>query len=141
MNKAVRFTGTIDYRQLIPLMKMEEGLTETLSQLRGSVRLAVCTNRSTSMDAVLESFNLGSYFDFVMTAAKASFPKPHPDPLLRLLAYFGLKTHEVVFIGDSTIDSQAAAAAGVPFVAYRAELPATARIERHEEILDLLLKL
>jgi len=135
---AVSFTGSIDYRQLIHLMKMEDGLAATLAQLKGMVHLAVCTNRSTSMDAVLERFNLAGYFSLVMTAARASFPKPHPDPLNRILAHYGLQPAEALFVGDSAVDAQAAAAAGVPFVAYKAELPGMARIDRHEELLLLL---
>jgi phosphoglycolate phosphatase len=138
---AVRFTGSIDYRQLIHLMKMEEGLAATLEQLKGMVHLAVCTNRSSSMDAVLEGFNLAGYFSFVMTAARASFPKPHPDPLNRILVHYGLQPGEALFVGDSAVDAQAAAAAGVPFVAYKADLPGMARIERHEELLALLSEL
>lgn len=138
---AVRIAGAINYRKLIPMMKMESGLEATLAKLAGRVHLAVCTNRSTSMEAVLEGFNLAGYFSFVMTAAKASFPKPHPDPLNRILAHYDLKPEEALFVGDSVVDSQAAAAAGVSFVAYKAELPGMARIERHEELLSLLSEL
>jgi hypothetical protein len=70
--EAVRFAGTIDYRRLIPLMKMEEGFRATLEELQKKVSLAVCTNRSTSMEAVLEGFELESYFSFVMTAARST---------------------------------------------------------------------
>jgi len=136
--RAVRFAGSIDYRSLIPLMRMEEGFRSTLDELKGRVDLAVCTNRSTSMDAVLEGFGLDSYFSFVMTAAKSILPKPHPEPLLRILDHYGLSAKEALFVGDSAVDSQAAAAAGVPFVAYKADLPGIARIDRHEEILELI---
>jgi len=136
--RAVRFAGTIDYRRLIPLMRMEDGFRSTLDELKGRVDLAVCTNRSTSMDAVLEGFGLDSYFSFVMTAAKSTLPKPHPEPLLRILDHYGLSADEALFVGDSAVDSQAAAAAGVPFVAYKADLPGMARIDRHEEILELI---
>jgi len=135
---AVRFAGTIDYSELFHLMKIESGLLETLEYLKGRVDLAVCTNRSTSMDAVLDGFNLSAYFSCVMTAARASFPKPHPDPLLRILANYGIKAEEALFVGDSAVDSQAADAAGVPFVSYRSELKCMARINSHEEIIALL---
>ncbi len=138
---AARFAGSIDYRKLIHLLKMEPGFAATLEQLKGRVYLAVCTNRSISMEALLEGFNLSGYFSFVMTAAKASFPKPHPDPLNRILAHYGLHPEEALFVGDSAVDSQSAAAAGVPFVAYKADLPGMARIERHEELLLLLSEL
>jgi len=135
---AAAFASTIDYYSLIHLMKIESGLVETLQQLKGRIQLAVCTNRSTSMDAVLEGFNLSGFFSFVMTAAKAEFPKPHPDPLLRILDHYKLKPEEALFIGDSMVDSQAAAAAGVAFVGYRADLPGLARIDRHEDVLSIL---
>lgn len=136
--KSLRFAGTINYLNLIHLMEMESGLLETLEHLKGKLHLAICTNRSSSMDAVLEGFNLTDYFSYVMTAAKASFPKPHPDPLLRILAHYGIKAEEALFVGDSVVDSLAADAAGVPFVAYRADLQGIARIDAHEEILALL---
>lgn len=136
--RAIRYAGTIDYRGLIPLMRMEEGFKSTLDELHGRVSLAVCTNRSTSMDAVLEGFGLTGYFSYVMTAARSTLPKPHPEPLLRILDHYGLKAEEALFVGDSAVDSQAAAAARVPFVAYKADLPGMARIDRHGEILTLL---
>lgn len=136
--KSLRFAGTISYQNFIPLMEMESGLVETLDELKGRLHLAICTNRSSSMDAVLEGFNLTDYFSYVMTAARASFPKPHPDPLLRILDYYGIAAGEALFVGDSAVDSLAAAAAGVPFVAYRADLESFARIDAHDEILALL---
>ena len=45
MDEVRAFSATIDYRQLFPLMVMEEGLRETLEALHGRVELAVCTNR------------------------------------------------------------------------------------------------
>lgn len=136
--KAVAAASSIDYRDLVPLMVMEEGFRETLDELSGAVELAVCTNRSTSMDMVLESFNLSHYFGCVMTACKVANPKPHPDPLLKVLDHFGLEPGEALFVGDSEVDSLAAAAAGVPFVAYKSDFPAMARIDRHRELIALL---
>jgi len=135
LDEAVRFAGSIDYRKLFPLLKMEAGYIETLDHLKGQVKLAVCTNRSSSMDALLEEFDLAGYFSMVMTASKASFPKPHPDPLNRILAYYGIEPRDALFVGDSAVDQQAAAAAAVPFVAYRSDLPSLAVILHHEEIL------
>lgn len=136
--EAVRQAGAIDYRGLVPLMVMEEGFRETLEALCGRVDLAVCTNRSTSMDMVLESFDLARYFGIVMTASKVANPKPHPEPLIKVFDHYGILPAEALFVGDSEVDRQAAQAAGVPFVAYKADLLAHARIRRHGEILNLL---
>jgi phosphoglycolate phosphatase len=45
-----------------------------------------------------------------------------------------------LFVGDSAVDMQAAAAAGVPFIAYKSDLPALAVIERHEQVLEYVLR-
>lgn len=136
--RAVAAASAIEYRDLVPYMTMEDGFAETLDQLSGRVELAVCTNRSTSMDMVLESFGLTKYFGCVMTASKVANPKPHPEPLLKVLAHYGLQPEEALFVGDSDVDRQAAFAASVPFVAYKADFPSLARIDRHQEILALV---
>ncbi len=135
---ALSFAATIDYRELLPFMRMEDGLRETLAILHGRFELAVCTNRSTSMEMLLEDFGLTEYFSFVMTASKVSNPKPHPEPLLKILDHYGIRADQAVFVGDSELDWRAAVAAGVQFVAYKSDLPSFARIERHEEILRIL---
>lgn len=135
---AIRASSAIDYRDMIPFMRMEDGFRETLEALVPLVELAVCTNRSTSMEMVLETFGLATYFGCVMTAAKAVNPKPHPEPLLKVLDHYGIEPHEALFVGDSDIDRQAAAAAGVPFIAYKSDMPALVRIDRHKEIMNYL---
>lgn len=135
---AVRAAGSIDYRELVPLMRLEEGFRETLEALASRVALAVCTNRSTSMDMVLETFDLARYFGIVMTASRVTNPKPHPEPLLKVLDHYRIEPAQALYVGDSDVDRQAAAGAGVPFIAYKTDLPALARIGRHEAILDIL---
>ncbi len=137
VSEALDFAGSIDYRELLPFMRMEQGFRETLDVLRGKVRLAICTNRSTSMDVVLEHFGLAGYFGCVMTASRVRNPKPHPEPLLKILDCFGLQPDEALFVGDSELDRMASEAAGVPFVAYKAEIACLARINRHADILKL----
>ena len=132
------FSATIDYRKLFPLMLMEQGLRETLDALRGRVQLAVCTNRASSMELLLESFGLEGYFSCVMTAGRVTNPKPHPEPLFKVLEHYGIRAEQALFVGDSEVDRQAAEAAGVPFIAYRGAMRALARIDRHQDLLSLL---
>ncbi|WP_337833324.1 HAD family hydrolase [Geoanaerobacter pelophilus] len=135
---AVAAAASIDYLELVPFMIMEDGFRETLDSLSGRVELAVCTNRSTSMDMVLESFGLARYFGCVMTASKVANPKPHPEPLLKVLDHYGIAPSEALFVGDSEVDQLAARAAQVPFIAYKADHQAFARINNHRDILQLL---
>ncbi|GFE60059.1 haloacid dehalogenase [Geobacter sp. AOG2] len=136
--EALRFAKTIHYRDLAPYMRMEEGLIATLDQLKGRVSLAVCTNRAVSMDMIIEDFGLTGYFACVMTASQVTNPKPHPEPLIKVLDYFGVEPHEALFVGDGEVDMLSAHGAGVPFVAYKTNLPGQLRIERHDEIMPHL---
>ncbi|MBJ6723539.1 HAD family hydrolase [Geomesophilobacter sediminis] len=138
MDQVRAFSAAIDYRKLFPLLRMEEGLRETLEQLQGKVELAVCTNRSSSMEALLETFSLDGFFSCVMTAGKVANPKPHPEPLFKVLDQYGIAPSEALFVGDSDVDRQAAEAASIPFVAYKAPMAAFARIDRHTELITLL---
>jgi len=88
--------------------------------------------------ADLQSFGLQEYFSCVMTAARVENPKPHPEPLWKVLEHYGIQAKEALFIGDSDVDRQAAEAAGVPFVAYRGDRPALAGLEKHQDLLLLL---
>ena len=134
-DQAIAIGKTIRYKELMPYMRREEELVETLEQLKGQVELAVCTNRASSMEMIIEDFGLEGFFGCIMTAGKVANPKPHPEPLFKVLEHYGLAPHEALFVGDSAVDMQAAAAAGVPFIAYKSDLPALAVIERHSQLL------
>lgn len=136
--EAFSYAGTINYADLVPLMIMEEGFLDTIRVLNEVFPLGICTNRSTSMDLVLDSFGLRPYFQTVMTAAKVARPKPSPEPLLQALAELQVSPLETLFIGDSAVDQETALAAGVPFIAYKSDLPALARLDRHSDLLTLL---
>ncbi len=137
-DEALAFAKTIHYRDLMPFMKMEEGFVETIDILKGRYSLAVCTNRAVSMEMIIEDFGLTGYFDCVMTAGKVVNPKPHPEPVLKVLEHLGIQPGEALFVGDSAVDMQAARAAGVPFVAYKSNLPEAPSIGHHREILGML---
>jgi HAD superfamily hydrolase (TIGR01509 family) len=132
------FAKTIHYQDLAPFMRMEDGLIETLDRLKNCVSLAVCTNRATSMEMIIEDFGLSGYFSCVMTASQVTNPKPHPEPLLKVLDHYGIEPGEALFIGDGEVDMLSARDAGVPFIAYKSNLPALARLQRHTDIFQHL---
>lgn len=136
--RALDAARRIDYRELVPLMVMEAGYRDTLDRLAGSFDLAVCTNRSSSVEAVLDAFGIREYFSLVVTAARVPNPKPHPDPLYAVMDHYRRGPEQILFIGDSMVDYQAATAARVPFVGYRNSFPHTPRIDHHLQLIDLL---
>jgi len=55
----------------------------------------------------------------VISALDVACPKPHPESLNKILAHFQVRPDEVVYIGDSVVDAEAAHRAGIPLIAYK----------------------
>ncbi len=110
----------INYVELLPYMRMEEGVPELLELLRSKgLRIAVNTNRTTTMDLLLQMHGLADFFWPVMTAGLVSRPKPHPESMYRILELWSIQPRNVAFIGDSVVDQATAGSSGVPFWAYK----------------------
>ncbi|AMV72497.1 HAD-IA family hydrolase [Desulfuromonas carbonis] len=131
----------LDYRQFIPHMSPEPGLVEALATLSTFLPLAVATNRGNSMSEILSHFSLGQFFQVVITSRDVPRPKPAPDMLHLAARRLGLATEELLFVGDSELDRQAAAAAGIRFVGYKPDGENEGegvRINAHRELVELL---
>jgi phosphoglycolate phosphatase-like HAD superfamily hydrolase len=119
-------------------MLIAPDLKDFLRIIAPRCRRAISTNRTTSMDMILDIFGLRPWFEIVMTAASAPRPKPAPDALHVILKHFGLSADEAVFIGDSSVDQAHAAAAGVDLIAFRnPELEARWHVSSFMDILEL----
>jgi phosphoglycolate phosphatase len=139
VDRAQTYRRRMGYRPFIPLMVLEPTLRRLLAHLGPAVRTAVATNRTDTMDAVLESHGLEGAFDLVVTSADVRHPKPAPDMLLKVLGHFGLTPREAVYVGDSEVDEAAAAAAGMPLVAYgNRRLKAAWHVDRLSEVSALV---
>ncbi|MFZ5571426.1 MAG: HAD family hydrolase [Thermodesulfobacteriota bacterium] len=133
------FRRKMNYYELIPLMEIEPDLKPLLKKLRPNWKTAIATNRSDTMDRVLQEHGLEGCFDLVVSARDVPHPKPWPDPLLKILEYFQVVSTEIVYVGDSPLDEQAALAAGIPLVAYRnPALSAAYHVQRLREIEEIV---
>lgn len=119
LSAVFHFARSFDYSPFIAMMVEEPHLREFLQFLRPGCYLALATNRTTTTRAVLTYHGLADDFDLVVSAQDVSRPKPHPESFVRILEHFSLSPQEAIYIGDSRVDEQFAANAGVPFVAYR----------------------
>ena len=115
----LHFARSFDYGPFISMMIEAPFLREFLRFLRPSCYIALATNRTTTTRAVLAYHGLADNFDMVVSAIDVTRPKPHPESFVRILEHFCLSPQEAIYIGDSRVDEQFAANAGVPFVAYR----------------------
>jgi phosphoglycolate phosphatase len=86
---------------------------ETLVALAAGLPLGLITNKPTPFVApLLVSLGLDGLFSQVLGGDDVVQKKPHPAPLYLMLANMGLRASELVFVGDSRNDIQAAQAAG-----------------------------
>jgi HAD superfamily hydrolase (TIGR01509 family) len=117
--EALAFRDGIDYGRFLRYLTIEPTLIGLLDWMRQRFKTAIATNRTDTMDRLLQAYGLSERFDLVVTSLDVKRPKPAPDPLLKILAHFGAAPHQALFVGDSAIDEATARAAGVWFVAFR----------------------
>ena len=137
--RAMDYRLQIDYTPFIEDMVMEPGLKQLLGILKPEFGLAVATNRSNTIEKVLQWNGLDRYFDIVVSSLDVKNPKPHPDSLLKIVGFFGIKPSEALYVGDSVVDYETARAAVVPFVAYKNRtLAAAHHVDHLMELADLV---
>lgn len=87
---------------------------ETLVALKAQgMPMGLITNKPTPFVApLLNSLDIAEYFTVVIGGDDVTQKKPHPAPMFLMLAKLGLRASELVFVGDSRNDIQAAQAAG-----------------------------
>jgi HAD superfamily hydrolase (TIGR01509 family) len=117
--QAHAYRKTMNYVEFLKYMKLEPELVPLLQKMRPRFKAAIATNRTDTMNWLLEEFGLDGYFDIVVTSSDVKFPKPQPDPLLKIMEYFQIKPWQAIYVGDSQVDQLAAKSAGIPLVAYR----------------------
>lgn len=139
IEEALAYRWEMDYTPFIRDMIMEPGLKEVLQTLKPAFGLAVATNRSNTIDKVLESNGLDPYFDIVVSSLDVKNPKPHPESLFKILRFFSIHPQQALYVGDSAVDWETARAASVPFAAYRNRaLEADFHVDRMPDILEVV---
>ncbi|MDB5901720.1 MAG: cbbZ, pgp, partial [Betaproteobacteria bacterium] len=92
------------------------GVKEGLDELRAQgFPLACVTNKSGRFTLpLLDNVGLAEYFTTVVSGDTLARKKPDPDPLLHAAAVLEIAPRDMLMIGDSLNDTQAARAAGCP---------------------------
>lgn len=92
------------------------GVQEGLELLRAQgIPLACVTNKSTRYTLpLLDLVGFARYFEQVVAGDTLARKKPDPAPLLHACAGFGVAPGDMLMIGDSLNDTQAARSAGCP---------------------------
>jgi phosphoglycolate phosphatase len=78
--------------------------------------MAICSNKPQPLcEKLLSDLGLGKYFVAIVGSRPGAARKPAPEPLVHTLALMGARPADSVYVGDSAIDAEAAAAAGTGF--------------------------
>ena len=89
---------------------------QTLAALKTTgLPMAIVTNKPTPFVApLLDSLGIADAFSLIIGGDDVPVKKPHPAAIFMVLGTFGVLPNELLFVGDSRNDIQAAQAAGVP---------------------------
>jgi phosphoglycolate phosphatase len=92
------------------------GVVEGLEAMKAAgFRLACITNKAEQFThPLLKATGLFTYFELILSGDTLPKRKPDPLPLLHAAKHFGVDISQVLLIGDSLNDTQAARAAGCP---------------------------
>jgi phosphoglycolate phosphatase len=94
------------------------GVHDTLSELfAAGLTLCVVTNKphAATME-ILEALKLNRFFATVVGGDSTPRRKPHPDPILKVLADARLRPTETIMVGDNYHDVEAAHSVGLPAI-------------------------
>jgi phosphoglycolate phosphatase len=125
------------------------GTIETLRRLYEQGRVLGCvTNKLEELtDLLLGHFGLRRWFEIVLSGDSLPRRKPDPMPLFHASRVLKIPVNDMLMVGDSRTDADAASAAGVPFVCVTygynggediREFGASVVIESFDELLGLL---
>ena len=129
---------TMDATPFFNLMRPPVELRPFLSALKQRYRLALATNRSATIPALIDHLGLDGIFDAVASAREKVRPKPAPDIVELCLERAGVAAARAVYVGDSQTDRIAAEAAGVHFLGVGTRVDHEHRIGHLKELPDHL---
>jgi phosphoglycolate phosphatase len=136
--RAKEAAAQADYSPFYQLMRPVPALEETLARLSSHCPLALATNRGRTVTGVLTHFALERFFSIWVGILDVPRPKPAPDLLLACLERAGVDAGASVYVGDTLVDYDAAAAANVPYIGVGPHSGARRTIRDLRELPDLI---
>lgn len=131
----------LNQQPFFDLLRPPFELRPFMLELKRRYRLALATNRSATVPALVEHLNLADIFDAIASALDKVPPKPAPDILRLCMERAGATPAQTIYIGDSPIDRVAAEAAGVAFIGVGERVDHHHRIASLHELADALAKI
>ncbi|HKO77843.1 MAG TPA: HAD family hydrolase [Flavobacterium sp.] len=89
--------------------KPYDGIIELLDHLiSNNIKLSVFSNKSDELTKRITTTLFPNYFDPIVGLSVEELKKPNPSEAIAISKSLGLKTEEIIFVGDSGIDMQTA---------------------------------
>ena len=117
-----------DYRAVFnpiatQLSKPIPGLMEMLEHFHPRMRIGIATSRiSDGAHRILEALGVRHCFEVIVGLADVTQPKPHPEPVLKVLDHLKVAPAHAIMVGDIPADIQAGHAAGTSTIGVASEL-------------------
>lgn len=104
-----------NHRHIADRTVLYPGVMETLDLLKGrGMRTAIISNKNVALcREVVSVLGIDRCFEEILGADSLPFRKPSPEPVLKLLADFGVVPERAALVGDSINDIAAGKGAGV----------------------------
>ena len=94
--------------------KPYDGIVELLDHLIShNIKLSVFSNKSDELTKKITTALFPNYFEPIVGLSVEALKKPNPSEAIAISKKLGLKTEEIIFVGDSGIDMQTAANANM----------------------------
>lgn len=112
---AIQIYRGFHYERFQDLITIFPGINELLEQLRERYyKTGVVTSRLRATTKIgLDKYDLGKYFDVVITKEDSQRHKPNPEPILTALDSLNAEPERTLMLGDTTYDMICARRAGV----------------------------
>lgn len=89
---------------------------EILRGLHKTHKIGIVTTKfHYRIEAILKKFGVFEFADVIVGGEDVTCEKPDPEGLLKAIDAFGVRKNEALYVGDSLVDAQTAANAGVDF--------------------------
>src|SRR4051812_44136363 len=136
--KLTRRRSKIFREKYLPRLRALPGSRELVLRVRarGLETIVATSAKDEELKGLLEAAEVGDLMEEKATASDAKRSKPDPDIVHAAIAESGISPDNLVMIGDTPYDVEAATRAGLPVIAFRSGGWDDAHLEGAIEIYD-----
>ncbi|HOX54663.1 MAG: HAD family hydrolase [Candidatus Omnitrophica bacterium] len=119
LNKALDIYRPHHRRALLKKSHLIYGARGILTYLKSKgYKLAVASNRPSEFSKILvRHLKIDNFFDYMLCADQLKRGKPDPEIILKIVDFFSVSKQQTIYVGDMTVDVQAAKRAKVKSIA------------------------